>query len=72
MAKAKKTTKKSAKKDREVLVVTSKVKDYIKSLGLQSSGEVVPALSDKIYDMLDSSAERTKNNNRATVRPHDL
>ncbi len=72
MAKAKKTTKKSAKKDREVLVVTSKVKDYIKSLGLQSSGEVVPALSDKIYDILDSSAERTKNNNRATVRPHDL
>ena len=72
MAKAKKTVKKTAKKDREVLVVTSKVKEYIKSLGLQSSGEVVPALSDKIYDMLDESAERTKNNNRATVRPHDL
>jgi len=72
MAKAKKTVKKTAKKDREVLVVTSKVKDYIKSLGLQSSGEVVPALSDKIYAILDESAERTKNNNRATVRPHDL
>ena len=70
--KAKKTVKKTAKKDREVLVVTSKVKDYIKSLGLQSSGEVVPALSDKIYTILDESAERTKNNNRATVRPHDL
>lgn len=68
---AKKNTKKTAA-PRESLIVTSKVKDYIKSLGLQSSSEVVPALNEKIYALLDESATRTKNNNRATVRPHDL
>jgi hypothetical protein len=73
MAKAaKKPAKKAVKGDREILVVTSKVKDYIKSLGLQSSSEVVPALSDKIYSMLEEGATRTKQNNRATLRPHDL
>lgn len=73
MAKAKK--KKAAPKKkvaREVLVVASKVKEYIKAQGLQSSGDVIPALSDKIYSMLDEAAGRTQNNNRATVRPHDL
>lgn len=60
------------KKKREVLIVASKVKDYIKSKGLQSSGEVVPALSEKIYEMIDEAAERTKDNKRATMRPHDL
>jgi len=64
--------KKAAKKQREVLVVASKVKEYIKSKGLQSSGEVVPALSAKIYEMIDEAASRTKENKRATVRPHDL
>jgi hypothetical protein len=60
------------KKKREVLIVASKVKDYIKSKGLQSSGEVVPALSEKIYEMIDEAAERTKDNKRATMRPYDL
>ncbi|MCK5799633.1 MAG: hypothetical protein KAI47_20725 [Deltaproteobacteria bacterium] len=72
----KKATKKPARKaapaPREVLVVASKVKEYIKALGLQSSADVVPALSDKIYAILDAAAERTKGNNRATVRPYDL
>ncbi len=71
----KKATKKAAKKTaapREVLVVASKVKEYIKALDLQSSADVVPALSDKIYAILDAAAERTKGNGRATVRPYDL
>ncbi|MBK6847560.1 MAG: hypothetical protein IPG96_08515 [Proteobacteria bacterium] len=76
MAKVKKKAaaapKKAKKSDREVLVVASKVKDYIKSKELQSSSEVVPALSEKIYALLDGAMERTRTNNRATVRPHDL
>jgi len=75
MAKAKKAKKKARTKkkaNREVLVVASKVKDYIKAQGLQSSAEVVPMLSEKIYSMLDEASERTKGNHRATVRPHDL
>lgn len=70
---AKKAKKKATKKKtRDVLVVASKVKEYIKSLGLQSSAEVIPSLSDKIYAMLDEAAARTKGNKRATVRPYDL
>lgn len=78
MAKAKKKAKKATAQkkpaggNREVLVVASKVKEYIKGSGLQSSGEVVPALSEKIYELLDLAMERTKTNGRATVRPHDL
>lgn len=77
MAKAKKKAKKAAPKkkvakEREVLVVASKVKEHIKASGLQSSGDVVPALSEKIYDLLDAAMERTKTNGRATVRPYDL
>lgn len=77
MAKAKKKAKKApaAKKKaaaREVLVVASKVKEYIKASGLQSSSEVIPALSERIYDILDAAMERTKSNGRATVRPYDL
>jgi hypothetical protein len=64
--------KKSTKKPKEILVVASKIKEYIKSKGLQSSGEVVPALSQKIYDMIDDATSRTKENKRSTVRPHDL
>jgi hypothetical protein len=73
MAKAKKPAKKAgAKSSREILVVTSKVKEYIKSLGLQSSSEVVPALSEKLYSLLEQGAKRTKENKRSTLRPHDL
>ncbi|MCB9554917.1 MAG: hypothetical protein H6707_02355 [Deltaproteobacteria bacterium] len=68
MAKKKAATKKS----RDVLVVASKVKDYIREQGLQSSADVVPALSEKIYDLLDEAAARTQNNSRVTVRSHDL
>ena len=70
--KARAKAKRASKKQREVLVVASKVKDYIKSNGLQSSGDVVPALSDLLYKILDEASDRTKSNNRATVRPHDL
>lgn len=71
-SKSKATNKKSSAANREVLIVASKVKDYIKSKDLQSSGEVIPALSERIYALLDEAATRTQNNGRATVRPHDL
>jgi hypothetical protein len=72
MAKKKAASKKKTTAKRDVLVVASKIKDYIKSKGLQSSGEVVPALSEKIYAMIDEATGRTKENKRSTVRPHDL
>ncbi|MCX5636698.1 MAG: hypothetical protein NTX52_03260 [Planctomycetota bacterium] len=59
-------------KKRESLIVASKVKAYIKSKKMMSSSEVLEALSDRVYCMLDVAAERTKANRRSTVRAHDL
>jgi hypothetical protein len=62
--------KKKAKK--EVLVVGSKVKAYIKSKKMMCSGDLIEGLSSKVYDCIDDAVTRTKNNKRSTVRPHDL
>ena len=71
-AKKKTTVMQPAKKAREILVVGSKVKDVIRDAGLRSDGELIQAVSDKVHELLASAIERTKSNNRSTVRPHDL
>ncbi len=60
------------KAPKEILVVGSKVKDVIRDAGLRSDGELIQAVSDKVHELLASAIERTKSNNRSTVRPHDL
>jgi len=57
---------------KEVLVVASKVKAYIKSQKMMTSSDVITALSDKVYTMLDDAVARTKANRRSTVKPQDL
>ena len=72
---AKKTAKKkkvAKKKTKEVLVVGSKVKAYIKSKNMMCSGDLVEGVSDCVYKMLDAALDRAKTNKRSTVRPHDL
>ena len=70
---AKKAKKKKAKKSsRDVLVVGSKVKAYVKSQGAMSSGELPAALSDAVYDCLDKAIARAQGNKRSTVQPKDL
>jgi hypothetical protein len=59
-------------KKRESLVVASKVKAYIRSKKMMSSSEMLEAINDKVYCMLDAASERTKANRRSTVRAHDL
>lgn len=66
---AKKAAKKSAK---EVLVVGSKVRAYIKSKGCMMSGELLGALNDCVHGCLDSAIARTKANKRSTVKPQDM
>ena len=60
------------RKDREIVVVGSKVKEVIREAGLRSDGELVQAVSDKVYEMLDEAIERARANRRGTVRPYDL
>jgi len=59
-------------KKREVLVVSSKVKKYIKSKKMKSAGSLAEALSDEIYGLIDKAIKRTKENRRGTVQPRDL
>ncbi len=59
-------------KQRDSLVIASKVKAYIKSKKMMTSSDAIGALSEKIYDILDCAIARTKANRRSTVKPQDL
>jgi len=74
MAKKKKAAKKKAVKasKKDVLVVASKVKGYIRSKGCMCSAEAVQAVSDCVYSCLDAAISRTKANRRSTVKAQDL
>jgi hypothetical protein len=58
--------------EKEMVVVGSKVKAYIKEKGMQSSGDLLDALNDLVHWHLDKAVERTKSNGRATVRAGDI
>jgi hypothetical protein len=66
--------KKAAKggKSKDVLVVASKVKAYVKSKKMMTSADAIGALSNRIYGILDCACERTKANRRSTLKPQDL
>ena len=68
----KKTARSSGKKNREVLVVASKVKAYVKSRNMNTSADAIGQLSDRVYSILDEAALRTKANGRKTVKPQDI
>lgn len=59
-------------KERDSLVVASKVRAYIKSKKMMTSSEAIGAINDKMYALLDTAAERTKANRRSTLKPQDL
>ena len=58
--------------DRVSLIVISKAKEFIKSQGCIVSAETISALNNKVYELLEGAAKRTKENKRTTMRPHDL
>ncbi len=59
-------------KKKESLIVASKVRAYIKSKKMMTSAELLAAISDSVYCMLDAAIARTKANRRSTVKAHDL
>jgi hypothetical protein len=72
---AKKTAPKGGKKSggtKEILVVGTKVKDVVKAAGLQSSGELIEAVSSRVHELLTAAAQRASGNGRKTVRAYDL
>jgi len=69
--------KKAAKKaaggsKREVLVVASKVKAYVKSAEMNTSADAISSLSDRVYMLIDEATARTKANGRKTLKPQDI
>ena len=73
MAKKKKAKRKATKAGKkEVLVVASKVKNYIRSKGAMCSADAIQALSEGLYCQLDTAIERAQANRRTTVKPQDV
>jgi hypothetical protein len=64
--------KKSAGKKRDTLVVGSKCKEFVRSKNLMAAGDLIDAISEKVYGMLEAAAARVTANKRSTMRPHDL
>lgn len=57
----------------EVLVVASKLKNYIKDKsGMNTSAAVMPALSDKIRRLADEAVENARREGRKTVMDRDF
>ena len=59
--------------EKEILVVVSKLKKYIRSVsGMNTAGNVVPALSDTIRHLCDQAIEKAKTDGRKTVMDRDF
>jgi len=59
--------------EEEILVVVSKLKQYIRSVsGMNTAGNVAPALSDNIRKLCDQAIEKAKTDGRKTVMDRDF
>jgi histone H3/H4 len=57
----------------EVLVVVSKLKNYVRAqAGMNTAGNVAPALSDIVRKLCDDAIERAKSDGRKTVMDRDF
>ncbi len=69
---AKKKAKK-AKSSGEILVVQSKVREYLKGQGDYNIGsDLVGAVSSRVEEVLQSAAKRAKDNGRKTIQARDV
>ena len=63
----------SADSEKDVLVVVSKLKNYIRAeAGMNTSGNVAATLSDVIRRLCDEAIERAKQDGRKTVMDRDF
>jgi len=56
----------------EMMIVRSKVGDYVKSKNMQMGGDTYTELSNKVQCKLDKAIDRCKGNGRKTLKPYDL
>ena len=63
----------SADSEKDVLVVVSKLKNYIRAeAGMNTSGNVAATLSDVIRRLCDEAIEKAKQDGRKTVMDRDF
>jgi len=59
--------------EKEILVVASKLKNYIRDKsGMNTSANVLEVLSDKLRAMCDQAIENARNDGRKTVKDRDF
>ncbi len=59
--------------DKEILVIASKIKKYVRSVaGMSTSANVLPKLSDAIRSLCDQAIENAKADGRKTVMDRDF
>ena len=56
----------------EILIVTSKVKNYMKEAGMNTAASVAEALSEKVRQVCDEAMENARKAKRKTVRDTDI
>ncbi len=59
-------------RSREVLVVASKVKAYMKNKNMNTSADAINILSERVYSVLDDAVARSKANGRKTIKAQDI
>ncbi|MBM4056086.1 MAG: hypothetical protein FJ264_15745 [Planctomycetes bacterium] len=63
----------SSENEQEVLVVISKLKNYIRSTsGMNTAGNVASKLSDIVRNLCNQAIERAKSDGRKTVMERDF
>ena len=62
----------AAKKEVEILLVGSKVKQRIKDAGLNTSGDAILGLNEWVGWLIVQATQRASANGRKTVRAHDF
>ena len=59
--------------EKETLVVSSKIKNYIKSNGdLKCSAKVIEVLSDRVREICDGAIANAQSDKRKTVKEKDI
>jgi len=56
----------------DMLIVRSKVGDYVKSKSMQMGSDTYDALSNKVMAEVDAAIKRCTDNGRKTLKPYDL
>ena len=64
--------KAAAKKPKEMLLVQSKVKEYVRNAGFMCSSDLIEQLNEHVAGLLDKAAERAEANGRKTARASDV